>query len=236
MILRALCALCRALHAKFSTSVLHSQYHHTPLFIISLDTVTNVTMNKATILELAKGFRGRAKNCIRAAKPRVEKALTYAYRDRRTKKRDMRGLAIERVNAGARQYGVRDSTGSVTVRGELLLSQAAIQALTTPSPSFSLRHFSLPLLLSNQPPVSHIPTPPPLLPAFPVPLPPPPPPIHPRYKQVRYSEMVHGMQQANVQLNRKVLSEIAASEPFTFRALVDLARQTLNIQRPQIPM
>ncbi|CAI5528168.1 unnamed protein product [Closterium sp. Naga37s-1] len=78
-------------------------------------------MNKATILELAKGFRGRAKNCIRAAKPRVEKALTYAYRDRRTKKRDMRGLAIERVNAGARQYGFCCTS----------------LALTTPAPSFS---------------------------------------------------------------------------------------------------
>ena len=66
-------------------------------------------MNKATIFELAKGFRGRAKNCIRAARPRVEKALQYAYRDRRNKKRDMRQWSIERINAGARQYGVRGS-------------------------------------------------------------------------------------------------------------------------------
>lgn len=101
-------------------------------------------MNKATILELAKGFRGRAKNCITAARPRVEKALQYAYRDRRNKKRDMRGLWIERINAGARQYGVR------------------------------------------------------------------------------YSELMDTLNKANIGLNRKVLSELAMHEPFTFRALVQL--------------
>lgn len=64
-------------------------------------------MNNQKILQLAKGFRGRSKNCIRAARERVEKALQYAYRDRRTKKRDMRGLWIQRINAGSRQHGVR---------------------------------------------------------------------------------------------------------------------------------
>lgn len=68
-------------------------------------------LNKGKILSLAKGFRGRAKNCYRIAKMRVEKALQYQFRDRRTKKRDMRALWITRVNAGARQYGVRGLRG-----------------------------------------------------------------------------------------------------------------------------
>ncbi|MCL7044860.1 hypothetical protein MKW94_005907 [Papaver nudicaule] len=62
-------------------------------------------MNKKKIFKLAKGFRGRAKNCIRIARERVEKALQYSYRDRRTKKRDMRSLWIERINAGSRLHG-----------------------------------------------------------------------------------------------------------------------------------
>lgn len=64
-------------------------------------------MNKDKIFKLAKGFRGRAKNCIRIARERVEKALQYSYRDRRNKKRDMRSLWIERINAGTRLHGVR---------------------------------------------------------------------------------------------------------------------------------
>nr|POE97008.1 50s ribosomal protein l20 [Quercus suber] len=63
-------------------------------------------MQKDRILKLAKGFRGRAKNCIRIARERVEKALQYSYRDRRNKKRDMRSLWIQRINAGTRQHGV----------------------------------------------------------------------------------------------------------------------------------
>jgi ribosomal protein L20 len=63
-------------------------------------------MHKDKIFKLAKGFRGRAKNCIRIARERVEKALQYSYRDRRNKKRDMRSLWIQRINAGTRQHGV----------------------------------------------------------------------------------------------------------------------------------
>lgn len=58
------------------------------------------------VLELAKGFRGRSKNTIRQAHGRVEKALSYAYRDRRTKKRDIRRLWVQRVAAGAREHGM----------------------------------------------------------------------------------------------------------------------------------
>lgn len=58
------------------------------------------------ILKLAKGYRGRAKNCYRIAIQKVEKALQYAYRDRRNKKRDFRRLWIQRINAGVRNYGL----------------------------------------------------------------------------------------------------------------------------------
>ncbi|KAJ7540305.1 hypothetical protein O6H91_10G008100 [Diphasiastrum complanatum] len=113
-------------------------------------------MHKDKVLELAKGFRGRAKNCIRIARQRVEKALQYAYRDRRNKKRDMRGLWIQRISAGTRLHGVK------------------------------------------------------------------------------YGQFMHGLSRENVQLNRKVLSEIAMHEPYTFRSLVEIAQkslQTLGMRR-----
>lgn len=99
-------------------------------------------LSKKKILALAKGFRGRAKNCHRLARPRVEKALTYQYRDRRAKKRDFRSLWIQRINAGSREHGVP------------------------------------------------------------------------------YARLMHGLAESNIWLNRKVLSEIAMQEPFSFQALV----------------
>eukprot|EP00850_Spirogloea_muscicola_P000796 SM000003S11041 [mRNA] locus=s3:541347:541984:- [translate_table: standard] len=110
-------------------------------------------MGRAAIFALAKGFRGRSKNCIKTARQSVEKALQYSYRDRRNKKRDMRSLWIERINAGARQHGVR------------------------------------------------------------------------------YGEFVHGLDSENVQLNRKVLSELAMYEPYSFRSLVDVAKAYLPPHR-----
>jgi large subunit ribosomal protein L20 len=58
------------------------------------------------ILKLAKGYFGRRKNVWTVAKNAVEKGLVYAYRDRKQKKREFRGLWIQRINAGARQYGL----------------------------------------------------------------------------------------------------------------------------------
>ena len=58
------------------------------------------------ILAQAKGYRGRQKNTIRIARLRVEKGLQYAYRDRRTRKRNFRSLWIQRINAGAREHGL----------------------------------------------------------------------------------------------------------------------------------
>ncbi|RLN22507.1 hypothetical protein C2845_PM07G22060 [Panicum miliaceum] len=111
-------------------------------------------MNKGKIFKLAKGFRGRAKNCIRIARERVEKALQYSYRDRRNKKRDMRSLWIERINAGTRLHGVN------------------------------------------------------------------------------YGNFMHGLMKENIQLNRKVLSELSMHEPYSFKALVDVSRTAFPGNRP----
>jgi len=58
------------------------------------------------IIKLAKGYRGRSKSSFRVAVERVEKALQYAYRDRRVRKRNFRALWIQRINAGAREHGL----------------------------------------------------------------------------------------------------------------------------------
>ncbi len=58
------------------------------------------------ILKAAKGYFGARKNVLTVAKNAVDKAMGYAYRDRRSKKRAFRRLWIARINAGARQNGV----------------------------------------------------------------------------------------------------------------------------------
>jgi large subunit ribosomal protein L20 len=58
------------------------------------------------ILKLAKGFFGRKKNVWTVAKNAIEKGLVYAYRDRKQKKREFRGIWIARINAGARLHGM----------------------------------------------------------------------------------------------------------------------------------
>jgi len=75
-------------------------------------------MHKDKVLALAKGFRGRGKNCIRVARERLEKSLQYAYRDRRTKKRDMRSLWIQRINAGSKEYGVSHNPPPLSAKSD----------------------------------------------------------------------------------------------------------------------
>lgn len=60
--------------------------------------------------KLASGFRGRSKNCFKVAKTKVHKALQYAYRDRKVKKRSMRELWNIRINAAARTLGITYSS------------------------------------------------------------------------------------------------------------------------------
>ncbi|CAK0775334.1 50S ribosomal subunit protein L20 [uncultured Gammaproteobacteria bacterium] len=101
------------------------------------------------IIKLAKGYRGRSKSNFRIALQKVEKALQYAYRDRRNRKRDFRGLWIQRINAGARLHGVT------------------------------------------------------------------------------YSKFMHGLKRAGIELDRKVLADIAARDADGFKSLVEKAQAAL---------
>lgn len=102
------------------------------------------------ILKLAKGYRGRRKNCFKLAKLAVEHGLRYAYRDRKAKKRDFRGLWIMRINAAARTSGMS------------------------------------------------------------------------------YSQFIHGLKVAQIDLDRKVLADMAAKDPAGFAAVVERAKAALN--------
>ncbi|MDR3515146.1 MAG: 50S ribosomal protein L20 [Azospirillaceae bacterium] len=102
------------------------------------------------IIKLAKGYRGRSATCFRIAIEKVEKALQYAYRDRRRRKRDFRGLWIQRINAGVRQYGLT------------------------------------------------------------------------------YSRFMYGVKRAGIEVDRKVLADLAAREPETFKALVFQAQAAID--------
>jgi len=96
-------------------------------------------------LERTKGFRGQAHSSYKRAKEALLKADTYAYRDRRNKKRDFRRLWIVRINAAARQEGMS------------------------------------------------------------------------------YSQFMHGLKEAGIELDRKVLADIAVHEPATFQSLAEAA-------------
>ena len=98
-------------------------------------------------LERAKGFRGEAHSNYKRAKEAVMKADSYAYRDRRNRKRDFRRLWITRINAAARQNGMS------------------------------------------------------------------------------YSQFIHGLSRAGIELDRKVLADIAVRDPETFRRFAEQARE-----------
>jgi len=106
------------------------------------------------VLGLAKGYRGRGSTAYRVAIEKVEKALRYAYRDRRNRKRDFRALWIQRINAGAREHGLT------------------------------------------------------------------------------YSQFMHGIKLAGLELDRKVLSDLAIREPEAFEAIAATARSALNAAPP----
>ncbi len=110
--------------------------------------VTNHARHKK-VVKLAKGYRGRSKNTFKAAARRVEKALSYAYRDRRVRKRTFRALWIQRINAGVREHGLT------------------------------------------------------------------------------YSQFMHGVSLAGIEVDRKVLADLAVNEPEAFTAIVDKAKAAL---------
>lgn len=69
----------------------------------------NSRLKRKKILKAAKGYRGRAKNCIKIARLAVQKAALYRYRDRKTKVREFRTFLIERINAFARNNNMKYS-------------------------------------------------------------------------------------------------------------------------------
>ena len=102
------------------------------------------------IIKKARGYRGRNKNTFRAAIRRVEKGLQYAYRDRRVRKRNFRSLWIQRINAGARVYGLT------------------------------------------------------------------------------YSQLINGIKKAGIEIDRKVLADIAVKEPNAFKVICEKAQAALG--------
>lgn len=83
------------------------------------------------IRKLAKGMRGRRKSCFKLSKDAVERALVYAYRDRRAKKREFRSLWITRISAAARISGVSYSVfmnklkkANITINRKMLADMA----------------------------------------------------------------------------------------------------------------
>ena len=87
------------------------------------------------ILKQAKGYFGRRKNVWTVAKNAVEKAMLYAYRDRRTKKRNFRSLWIARINAGAREHGMSYSQFMGKVKSnKIKLNRKVLADLSMNSP------------------------------------------------------------------------------------------------------
>lgn len=97
-------------------------------------------LDRSIVFQLAKGFRGRAKNVWRISRMRVEKALQHMYRARKEKKRNYRTLWIQRVNAATREHGVsaraavgadqrcRPSQPSADARARLTSSRGSVRA------------------------------------------------------------------------------------------------------------
>lgn len=91
------------------------------------------------VLKMAKGYQGRSKNCFSIAKQKVERAMLNAYKSRRLKKRDMRSLWIQQLNAAAR---VHNTTYSRFQRGliveSIIIDRKVLATLATYEPlSFS---------------------------------------------------------------------------------------------------
>lgn len=94
---------------------------------------------KKKLFDLAKGFRDRSRNTIKAARRRVEKGLQYSTRDRKNKKREFRSLWITQINAGVRQF---DLNYSVFMQG-LNRSGIALNRFTHLSLASKIRSNSL---------------------------------------------------------------------------------------------
>ena len=92
-------------------------------------------LRRKKILKLAKGFFGTKKSNYRTAKEAVEKALTYAYRDRRSKKRDFRKLWNIRINAAVREHDMNYSRFMNGLKkADILLNRKVLSNLAVNDP------------------------------------------------------------------------------------------------------
>lgn len=135
---------------------------------------------------------------MRIARERVEKALQYAWRDRKTKKRDMRSLWIQRINAASKEHGVIFHSFFIHWR---IIHSSSCASIMRDAELLASSIFSARLLFSRPEKVEVL------------------------SLQVAYSKLMHGLQQDNIQINRKVLSDLAVQEPFSFKALVDQVKR-----------
>ena len=170
-------------------------------------------MHKKAVLKLASGFRGRAGNCIRIARERVEKALQYATRDRRAKKRDVRSLWIARINAGAREHGV-SSCGLVSPYfSSTFVWMLSCSARKEVGAFERERARNWLVIISNRPSSDGLgflrsPLPKKII----------------NLLQLTYSTFIAGLKAENIALNRKILSDFAEKEPLSFGALAARVR------------
>ncbi len=87
------------------------------------------------VLQAAKGYRGRRGNTIRAAKAAVDRSMQYAYRDRKNNKRNFRTLWIQRLNAAAREHGLKYSAFiNLLKRAQIVLNRKVLSNLAIQSP------------------------------------------------------------------------------------------------------
>jgi large subunit ribosomal protein L20 len=97
--------------------------------------VTSHAKHKKT-LKAAKGFYGRRKNTIRTAKAAVDRAMQYATRDRKMKKRTFRALWIQRLNAAVREHGLTYSRFiAALAKAEIALDRKALADIAMNEPA-----------------------------------------------------------------------------------------------------
>ncbi|WP_342359729.1 50S ribosomal protein L20 [Terrarubrum flagellatum] len=97
--------------------------------------VTSHAKHKKT-LKAAKGFYGRRKNTIRAAKAAVDRSMQYATRDRRVKKRTFRALWIQRLNAAVREHGLTYSRFiAALIKANIVLDRKALADIAMNEPA-----------------------------------------------------------------------------------------------------
>ena len=163
-------------------------------------------------LERAKGFRGEAHSNYKRAKEAVMKADSYAYRDRRNRKRDFRRLWVTRINAAARQEGMTYSTFmhglklAKGYRGEAHSSYKRAKEAVMKADSYAYRDRRNRKRDFRRLWITRINA-------------------AARQEGMTYGTLIHGLKLAGIELDRKVLADIAVRDPETFRRFTEAARE-----------